>query len=199
MNLPLTKKAVVRPERARDRARIDELLDICFGAQRFGKTVYKFRDGVEPVPELSFVVEYQGAESEAAPDISDLAATIRYWPVLLPDDSASLLLGPIAVDPARQKESIGAELITFSLSQARALGYANCLLVGDAPYYIRFGFTRPPVLDLELPGWVDINRFLGLEWVPGSLQKQKGLLRKWPANRPLPHYQRRFKTPPATR
>lgn len=180
--LPLTDKAIVRPERAKDRARIEELLDASFGKDRHKKTAYRFREGVDAVPELSYVVEYQNK-----PDVS---ATIRYWPVLLPDDTASLLLGPIAVAAEFQSEGIGANLMTFSLGQARALGYASCLLVGDAPYYVRFGFTRDVTLGLDMPGWVDMNRFLGLEWAENSLKNQKGMLRKWPRGRALPHYLR---------
>lgn len=189
--LPLTKTAIVRPERARDRARIDALLDICFGPTRNQKTVYRFREGVEPVPELSYVVEYQDPAITAEPAVSgdDVAATIRYWPLLLPDNSASLLLGPIAVDPLRQSEGIGAELMNFTMKQAEALGYANLILVGDAPYYTRFGFTRAVTLGLELPGPVDAERFLGREFVAGSLSQLKGVLRKWTSATP-PHYQK---------
>jgi predicted N-acetyltransferase YhbS len=190
--LPLTRTAIVRPERARDRARIDALLDACFGPDRFNKTAYRFREGVDPVPELSYVVEYQG-DNPAAATADDVVATIRYWPLQLPDDSASLLLGPIAVDPRLQNEKIGANLMTFTLQQARAFGFASCVLVGDAPYYNRFGFLRENALTLELPGWVDLDRFLGLEWVEGSLKNQRGMLRKWPKNRLLPHYKKNMK------
>lgn len=181
--LPLTKKAIVRPERAKDRARIEELLDLSFGADRAKKTAYRFREGVEPVHELSYVVAYEdeaGAECE-------VVATIRYWPLLLPDDSPALLLGPIAVDSGLRSEGIGEGLMHFTLAHARAMGYVSVILVGDAPYYQRFGFSRDTTLGLEMPGWVDENRFLGLEWVEGALLHQKGLLRKWPKDRLLPH------------
>lgn len=178
--LPLTEKAIVRPERAKDAARIEALLDTCFGPDRFKKTAYHFRRHVEPVRELSYVVEYEGND--------EVAATIRYWPLLLPDDTAALLLGPIAVDPVRQSEGIGISLMHFTMSQARALGYTSLILVGDAPYYSRFGFTRDVTRGLEMPGWVDLERFLGLEWEDNILKKQSGMLRKWPEKRPYPHY-----------
>lgn len=192
MSLPLTPHALVRPERAKDAARIDALLDACFGQDRFNKTAYRFREGVDPVRELSYVVEYVGADGPSRSDVTsglNVAATIRYWPVLLPDDTPALLLGPIAVDPLRQSEGIGANLMSFTMDQARALGYGAILLVGDAPYYNRFGFTREVTLGLELPGWVDVSRFLGLEYVPGILSRQKGMVKKWPPTRLLPHYQ----------
>lgn len=189
MSFPLTKTAVVRHERARDRDRIETLLDQAFGPDRHGKkTVYRLREGVEPVRELSYVVEYQG-EGEVS-ETNDLAATIRYWPVLLPSNACALLLGPIAVDEARKNEGIGASLMTFSMNQARALGYTALLLVGDQPFYERFGFTRGPALNLQLPGPVEEARFLGLEWVAGALSNESGLLRKWPSGRLLPHYKK---------
>src|SRR5262249_26997036 len=120
----------------------------------------------------------------------DVAATIRYWPVLLPSGACCLLLGPIAVDESRQSEGIGASLMNFSMNQAKALGYPALLLVGDQPYYGRFGFTREITKDLQLPGPVEDERFLGLEWVAGALSHEQGIIRKWPSGRLLPHYKK---------
>ena len=50
------------------------------------------------------------------------------------------------------------------------------LLVGDEPYYSRFGFRRIPARQLELPGPVDPDRFLALELVPGVLASAKGMV-----------------------
>jgi predicted N-acetyltransferase YhbS len=189
MSYPLTKTAVVRHERARDRDRIEVLLDQAFGVERNQKkTVYRLREGIDPVRELSYVVDYQG-EGETS-DSNDLAATIRYWPILLPSNACCLLLGPIAVDEARKNEGIGASLMSFSMNQAKALGYTALLLVGDQPYYERFGFSRAPAKNLALPGPVEEERFLGLEWAPGALSNEVGLIRKWPNGRLLPHYKK---------
>jgi predicted N-acetyltransferase YhbS len=169
----LTENTTVRPERVDDNAAIEVLLDMCFGPDRFKKTAYRFREGVAPVAALSFVVEDNKTHQ--------LIGTIRYWPVTLPDGTPSLLLGPIAIDPARQSEGIGIELMNYSLAIAKALHYASIILVGDAPYYNRFGFVRDVMLGITLPGWVDENRFLGLEIIPGVLREQRGMLGKWPA------------------
>ncbi len=168
----LTEKTIVRCERSEDADAIETLLDLCFGLSRFKKTTYVFRDGVPPIKELCFVVEDKLTKQ--------LVGTIRYWPVVLPDGTPSLLLGPIAVDPSRQSDGIGIELMNFSMAKARALHYASIILVGDAPYYNRFGFVRDVMLGITLPGWVDENRFLGLEIIPGVLSEQKGVLGKWP-------------------
>ena len=170
---PLTDKTIVRPERASDADSIEKLLDICFGPDRFKKTAYRFREDVAPVNDLSFVVEDN--ETKA------LIGTIRYWPVVLPDGTPSLLLGPIAVEPLRQSEGIGIELMHYSMGIARGLHYASIILVGDAPYYNRFGFVRDVMLGITLPGWVDEERFLGFEIIPGVLREQRGMLGKWPS------------------
>lgn len=169
---PLTDKTLVRPERESDAASIEALLDVCFGPDRHKKTAYRFREDVAPIAALSFVVEDK--------ETKQLVGTIRYWPVVLPDGTPSLLLGPIAVEPARQSDGIGIELMNYSLAKARGLHYASIILVGDAPYYNRFGFVREVMLGITLPGWVDESRFLGLEIVPGVLSEQKGMLGKWP-------------------
>ena len=170
--LSLTDKTIVRPERAGDAAAIEKLLDICFGPDRFKKTAYRFREGVVPVDGLSYVVEDKESH--------ELVGTIRYWPVVLPDGTPSLLLGPIAVEPARQSEGIGIELMHFSMAIAKQMDYAAIILVGDAPYYNRFGFIRGVMLGITLPGWVDEERFLGYEIIEGVLREQRGMLGKWP-------------------
>jgi predicted N-acetyltransferase YhbS len=195
--LPLTKTAVVRHEKARDRERIEALLDSAFGPDRHkSKTAYRLREGVDPVRELCYVVEYSEPDNpNADPNTertanNEIAATIRYWPVLLPSGAFCLLLGPIAVEEVRKNEGIGASLMTFSMNQAKALGYPALLLVGDQPYYQRFGFTREVMKGLQLPGPVDESRFLGLEFIPGSLANEQGVIRKWPSGRLLPHYKK---------
>ncbi|NDE91340.1 MAG: N-acetyltransferase [Alphaproteobacteria bacterium] len=161
---------IIRPEQPTDSAAIEALLVICFGPDRFKKTAYRFREGVAPHPDLSYVMEDETTGT--------VIGTIRYWPVMLPDGTQSLLLGPIAIDPSRQSEGMGIDLMEYSLEKAKALGARSILLVGDAPYYNRFGFLRENTLGITLPGWVDLNRFLGLEIEPGILKKQHGMLQK---------------------
>ena len=88
----------------------------------------------------------------------------------------ALLLGPIAVAPHWQGGGLGSKLIRMSLNKAAAAGHRAVLLVGDAPYYNRFGFTRGLTLGMALPGPVDLDRFLGLEVVPGALAGVTGVV-----------------------
>lgn len=165
-------------ERPADAAAIETLLDTCFGPGRTAKTVYRLRAGVDPAPGLSLV------SLDAA---GTLVGTIRCWPVRLGDDGRpSLLLGPVAVDPSLQGQGLGGALIRETMARAATLGHRSVILVGDAPYYVRFGFTRAPVERLALPGPVDLARFLGHEIVPGALAGATGLVRPGPraAGRP---------------
>jgi predicted N-acetyltransferase YhbS len=145
---------------------IEALLDQAFGPDRHTKTVYRLRQGVEPVHALSLVAVRGGA----------LEGTIRYWPVRIADRVPALLLGPVAVAAHRRSDGLGGVLIRRSLETAARLGHRIVLLVGDAPYYTRFGFRRDLAEPLALPGPVDLARFLALELVPGALAGVGGMV-----------------------
>ena len=173
---------IISLEEPRHGAAIEALLDRSFGPDRFKKTAYKLRDGVDPIPELSLVaIEHDEFGNEI------LEGTIRYWPVTIAGPVAgpvagsgvsALLLGPIAVTERLQGGGLGSKLIRMSLNKAAALGHRAVILVGDAPYYARFGFTRDLTLGMALPGPVDLDRFLGLELVPGALAGAVGMVGK---------------------
>ncbi|MBI1208878.1 MAG: GNAT family N-acetyltransferase [Azospirillum sp.] len=149
---------------------IETLLDTAFGPERNGKTVYRLRQSVAPAAGLSLI----------ALEGSTLAGTIRYWPILLAGSVPALLLGPIAVASDLRCRGVGARLIGRSLNRAAALGHRAVILVGDAPYYEPFGFSRQTTLGLTLPGPVDYNRLLGLDLVPGTLDGLNGPISRWP-------------------
>ncbi|CAK0759514.1 putative acetyltransferase [Azospirillaceae bacterium] len=147
-------------------AAIEALLDESFGPARFSKTVYRLRHGVEPVHALSLVALWGEV----------LEGTIRYWPVSIAGTVPALLLGPVAVSAHRRSGGLGGVLIRHSLESAAALGHRIVLLVGDAPYYTRFGFRRDLAEPLALPGPVDLERFLALELVTGALDGVSGMV-----------------------
>jgi predicted N-acetyltransferase YhbS len=156
-------------ETPEDRDDIERLLDLAFGSDRAGKTVYRLRAGVEPIAELCTVIREDGV----------LKGSLRYWPVVIGDSRVpALLLGPVAVLPGDRGKGYARSLIWDSLEVARRLGYGIVLLVGDEPYYLKFGFTRAFTRALELPGPVDLDRFLGLELVPRALAGVSGMLEK---------------------
>ena len=148
---------------------IEALVAASFGPARFGKTVYKFRDQVAPVAELGLVMIDDAT--------GKLVATLRFWPLLLPNGKKSVLLGPLAVDETLRGCGMGRKLMWNGIARARARHYQNIILVGDPEYYQQFGFNPDVVRGLSLPGWVEPRRFLGLEFKPGSLVSQRGVLR----------------------
>ncbi|HYG89758.1 MAG TPA: N-acetyltransferase [Azospirillum sp.] len=167
---------IITPEEPQHAAAIETLLDTAFGPDRQKKTAYRLRDGVAPIPELCLVaLGHDDLGNER------LKGTIRYWPVSIGGMTPALLLGPIAVDPALQGSGLGSKLIRMTLNKAAAAGHRAVLLVGDAPYYERFGFTRALTQNLQFPGPVDLDRFLGLELVPGALDGVSGMVGRWPA------------------
>ena len=154
-------------ERPGDAALIDTLLDTAFGPGRTAKTVYKLREGVPHDPALDFVALVDG----------QLRGSIRYWPLLLGAARVpSVMLGPLAVDPAYKGQGYGKALMRHSLAHAASLGHRSIILVGDPEYYNPFGFTREKALGLQLPGPVEERRFLALELVPGALDGVAGMI-----------------------
>jgi predicted N-acetyltransferase YhbS len=158
----------IRHETASDVPARERLLDRAFGKQqRRRKTSERLRESRLPSQGLAFsAVDRKGK----------LVGTLRLWDVTAGSAGAALLLGPLAVDCKQQGRGIGTALMRHALDQARALGHAAVILVGDAPYYQRFGFAPGPVADLHLPGPVDRGRFLGIELVPGALDGAEGLV-----------------------
>jgi predicted N-acetyltransferase YhbS len=167
-------------EKPRHAAAVEALLDIAFGPERTRKTTYRLRDGIDAISDLCYVALETGAGGN---DI--VVGTIRFWPVLIGGTEPSLMLGPIAVAPHLQGHGLGSKLIRIGLNKAFALGYRSVILVGDAPYYRRFGFTRALTLGMHLPGPVDLDRFLALELVDGALAGVGGMVeRALPAKKP---------------
>jgi predicted N-acetyltransferase YhbS len=150
-------------ERVEHAPAVERLLDAAFGEGRWHKTCQRLRDGQAPARGLSLV----------ALDRNVLVGTVRLWPVQMGRRRA-LLLGPLAVDAALQGEGIGAALMNEALRRAEAAGEGSVLLVGDAPYYRRFGFGADATRGLWLPGPVKRERFLARELRAHALENASG-------------------------
>jgi predicted N-acetyltransferase YhbS len=157
---------MIREERPRDVAAREALLDACFGDERFEKTCERLREGRRPADGLSLVVEMGGT----------IVGTVRLWHVAAGSNRPALLLGPIAVEPSLQGLGLGSKLMRAALDRAALLGHGAVLLVGDAPYYERFGFSAEATGRLWLPGPYERERFLGLELRPGALAGARGFV-----------------------
>jgi predicted N-acetyltransferase YhbS len=88
----------------------------------------------------------------------------------------ALLLGPLAVDDTCRKLGVGAALMAHALAAAEARGHRAVILLGDAPYYARFGFSAQKASRLSLPGPFERDRLLGLELCEGALDGAAGLI-----------------------
>lgn len=152
-------------ETADDRAEVEALYDTCFAPGREALSSYRLREGVPSVAELCLV---------ARDDLQIVAGAIRFWPVHV-GASDALLLGPIAVHPTRQGEGLGGLLMNASLTAAHSIGCDRILLVGDAPYYQKFGFM--PLHGVIMPPPTNPARVLGL----GDWENITGVVTRWGA------------------
>ncbi len=143
-------------------ARIEYLLDKAFGPGRHRKTVQKLREG--RLPAFAFIARDSGV----------LVGTIRLWNIRIGGKWNALLLGPIAVDAAWRDRGVGDQLMRHGLRAAHAARYPAVLLVGDEPYYRRFGFRAAGLERVTLPGPIDRRRFLALELLPDGLAGARG-------------------------
>lgn len=167
---------MIRHERAGDVAAREALLDAAFGLARFEKAAERLREDRLPADGLSFVASERGRP----------VGTVRLWNVTAGPERPALLLGPLAVASACRNRGIGAALMRRALREARRLGHRAVLLVGDAPYYARFGFSAAKTGQLWLPGPFEPPRLLGLELAAGALEGARGSIGATGARAPKP-------------
>lgn len=158
---------IIRPEQPLDAEPVERLHERAFGPGRFARTAFRLREGAPHRPDLSFTA-LVGTLLVGSVRVSPLWAGVE----------PGLMLGPVAVDPAFEGRGIGRSLIERAIEEARrASDVGLVLLVGDEPYYRRFGFTRVPRRRLEMPGPVDPARLLAIEFRPGALDGANGTVR----------------------
>jgi predicted N-acetyltransferase YhbS len=156
---------VIRSERASDVVAREALLDACFGLNRHARTCQRLRDGRAPAEGLALSAVAQGR----------LVGTLRLWHVSA-GGARALVLGPLAVDPSCRQLGVGAALIHHALAAAKRRGHGAVVLLGDAPYYGRFGFSALKTGELSLPGPFERDRLLGLELREGALDGAWGMI-----------------------
>ncbi len=157
-----TEAITLAPEGPDDWWEVEALYDLCFAPGRSALSSYRLRDGVDPIAPLCLTAR-DGA--------GILAGAIRHWPVRVGGADVALL-GPIAVHPTRQGEGLAALLIHRCLGAARKQGWDRIMLVGDAPYYARYGFT--PLEGVVMPPPTNPDRVLGIALQNGAWDAVKG-------------------------
>jgi predicted N-acetyltransferase YhbS len=160
-------KLDIRLEQSSDEPALSALSAWAFGPGRFARSAYRIREGVQPVAPLCLTAWREGT----------LVGGIRFTSIAVGGKEGGLLLGPLVVDPAHAGQGIGRALIAAGLEGAKGQGFAFVLLVGDMPYYGRFGFAPVPPGQMMLPGPVDVARVLALEIRPGALAEMRGTVK----------------------
>ena len=155
----------IRSEQASDVVAREALLDACFGENRHMRTCQRLRDGRAPAEGLALSAVRQGR----------VVGTVRLWHVSAGGIPA-LMLGPLAVEASSRQLGVGAALMDHALAAARARGHRAVLLLGDAAYYGRFGFSAEKTGDLNLPGAYEQRRLLAIELAPGALDGAWGMI-----------------------
>lgn len=158
---------IVREAPAEAGAR-EALLELAFGKHRRRKSSERLRENRLPADGLAFAAKLGNGR---------LIGTLRLWHISAGENRPALLLGPLAVHPAYRKKGIGSQLMRTALKCAAALGHRAVILVGDEPYYRRFGFSAQPAAELHMPGPFERHRLLARELVPGALANARGLIK----------------------
>ncbi|ANU07504.1 GNAT family N-acetyltransferase [Paraurantiacibacter namhicola] len=165
--------ATLIPLDAVDPALVEELLDQAFGADRKARTAYKIRDGLEPLPALSFALLDEGEH---------LAGTIQAWPVALTDPHARpfplVMVGPVAVLPQQQDKGFGHALMAALFGALDDAAPLPQVLIGDPEYYTRFGFSAQHTGGWRCPGPWDTERLMVRCANPEVLPRE-GMLGPW--------------------
>jgi predicted N-acetyltransferase YhbS len=167
-NIALTPKAApfaIRAEQASDVVAREALLDACFGENRSVRTCQRLRDGRAPAEGLAFSALADGY----------LVGTLRLWHVSAGGIPA-LMLGPLAVEASSREFGVGTALMDHALAAATARGHRAVILLGDVPYYARFGFSAEKTAGLSLPGPFERERLLGLELQEAALDGACGMI-----------------------
>lgn len=126
---------------------IEALYDRAFGPGRFVKVSERVREVAEFAPDLSFCAIERGR----------LLGVVRMWRIAVGGQPAAFL-GPLAVEQSDRSAGLGGLLVERACEAAKAAGEPAVVLVGDLPYFSRFGFESAP--DVTLPGPVDPTRVL---------------------------------------
>ncbi len=156
----------IRPEIPADNDAIERLHERAFGPGRYARTASRLREGAPHLMDVCFTAMVGTL----------LVGSVRLTQVMA-GEMPALMLGPLTVDPYFESRGIGSTLMQHSLEKAKKLGHKLVLLVGDEPYYRRFGYKVVPPGHLALPGPVNPARFLAVELEPGALEQARGTVR----------------------
>jgi predicted N-acetyltransferase YhbS len=163
---------VIRKALPEDLAEISRLHARVFGPGRFARSAYRVREGKGHLSRYCLVAHLGG----------ELVASLRMTEITIGGRPGAALLGPVAVDPEHRGIGLGTKLMSEALAAARAGGTSLVVLVGDDPYYGRFGFKVVPAGQIAFPGPVNPARVLAHELRDGAIAEYRGLIVAIPSN-----------------
>jgi predicted N-acetyltransferase YhbS len=155
----------ITQETADDAVAIERLHERTFGPGRFTRTAFRLRERRGHKRELSFTARVGTL----------LVGSVQITPVRI-GDAKALLLGPLTVEPPFRGRGVGKALIERALAEAKAKGHSLVMLVGDEPYYGKYGFRKVKKGQVRLPGPVDAERLLVAELSPGAFDRVSGVM-----------------------
>ncbi len=150
---------IIRPREAADLGEVEALVARCFPPERQRRTAALLRGASDPLPGLAFVA----AETDVTGRIGRIVGAVACHPVVWEGAGGSrrtlALLGPLVSHPERRGEGIGLALMARTIAALDRLR-ADSMLIGDAPYYGRFGYGAEATAGWRLPGPVEPERLL---------------------------------------
>lgn len=162
----MSTNVVNRPLTPDDLPLLSRLHAKVFGPGRFARTAYRVREGTAPI----------SRHCRAAFVDERMIAAVRFTAVAIGGAPGALLLGPLAVDPEFAGQGFAQTLVREALAETKTAGVRLVVLVGDEPYYGRFGFAPVPPGQIQMPGPVNPARLLAAELTPGALVAYRGLI-----------------------
>lgn len=136
----------IRQQTSDDQIEVDRLMGLGFAPSHASRAIWQLRQGAL-INNLSLVADAGGY----------LLGSIRYWPIAIAN-RPSILLGPLAVDPAERGKGIGVSLVKESLAIAHNGAWEWCFISGEPNYYLKFGFKPVDYDDISLPAWIEPER-----------------------------------------
>jgi predicted N-acetyltransferase YhbS len=163
----MTSPVITRASQLSDVPAISALHERVFGPGRFARSAYRVR-------EMAGLSRLMSPFCRVALCAERVIASVTFAEITIGEGAGALLLGPLAVDPEFAGQGYGRRLVSEGLEAARSAGRTAVLLVGDMPYYERFGFEPVPPGQITLPGPVNPARLLGLNLADGALATYRG-------------------------
>ncbi len=165
----MLSKVVTRPVAPEDIPLISALHDRVFGPGRFARTAYRVREQMGPASEISRFCLLAAADKR-------LIAALRMSEISIGGTKGAALLGPLVVAPEYAGQGYGRALVKDAMEAMREAGLKLVVLVGDEPYYGRFGFKPVTPGTIVFPGPVNPARILAAELEDGALAHFSGLI-----------------------